>query len=235
MVYPIFIGLGLLLASCSGDNGFSGGAAMKSQSKPDQAAPSSNPSPSALEEEEEVTSEEFDGNQVNEDTSAAETTTSPTEESTTLEVLPVELSVDSGSTCLTALDGDPSKIIKSSQGIDEAQLTPDSIIFLDIAGSKDITFGATSISKIKGICIEITGGAELTIDTSLSFQGIFYYGRGSASTAINFADKATLSKVVFNVSGENRLNMTGSRLSCPDTISDNKKGAAQVTCNGSEI
>jgi predicted nucleic acid-binding Zn-ribbon protein len=137
--------------------------------------------------------------------------------------------------CLLAVGGDLQSVVSISQGdVDLSQITPDSVLYLQVQGQANIDLAEEDIAQLKGVCIEATGIAEIRLDLNAVVTAMYYYARGGASASLNFRDTGQLDQLTTNVSGASSLALSGNQLVCDDIVINNG-GASIVECNGASL
>lgn len=137
--------------------------------------------------------------------------------------------------CLLAVDGDLQSIVSISQGnVDLSQVTPNSVLLLEVQGQAEIDLSAADFASLKGICIFAAGNAQIRLALNAIVATLYYYARGTASATLDFEQLGTLNHLLTDVSGASRLTLTGEQLDCAK-ISNAQNGAATVLCNGESI
>jgi hypothetical protein len=137
--------------------------------------------------------------------------------------------------CLLAVGGDVTSVVSVSHGdVDVSKLTPNSVLYLNVQGQAKIDLTASEISSLKGVCISAAGQAALTLDLNATVSALYYYGRGEATTTLNFREQGTLAKLQTDLAGGSRLSLSGEKLAC-DALKLQKAGSAKVDCNGASL
>lgn len=137
-----------------------------------------------------------------------------------------------GKLCLAAARGEVSSVVSLSQGdLYLSKITPNSILLLQAQGQANIDLSVQEISTLKGICIFATGEAVITLDLNATVSSMFFYGRGSATTTLDFKTTGTLAKLETDLSGQSQLNLSGQSLKC-DELELVQDGYSKVQCNG---
>ncbi len=137
--------------------------------------------------------------------------------------------------CLLATGGDAKAVVSISQGnVDLSQITPNSVLLLQVQGQAQIDLSQAQIRSLKGICIFAAGGADIQLELNTSVLSMYYHSRGNSISKLNFGTSGSLSKLVTDVSGGSQLQLEGSALAC-DTLKLPYGGSSKITCNGAAL
>lgn len=157
----------------------------------------------------------------------------PSESDARVDQSKAEVAENSGGSmeCGGALSASPDQVISISQDDPDiaSKLKDGSVVLLRIVGQADVSLVSSQISKLKGLCIWSSGGSSISLTADFQIQNLVYFGRGKASSTINFLGAGRLDAIDLDIAGAHKLNLQGQSLDCSRLLSG-EAGASQVQC-----